>query len=468
MRVSKLLVMVGLLVLLVPMGAVDAGAGELGLEEVLELAREYRPLREEHRARQEFAGWQQYRAERAYWPTLTAQSLLAPVPAEADPSRIDENLDEILALNLGPYFRQTIRLTMPVYTFGRISRARELAELGVEVAQYQEESALLDHLLQTRRAYYGRQMSRAFAELLAEGDRLVKETLEEMEEDRAFGEADFDIDDLRRLQIFNAELDLMLLDNRRLGDLTGAALKYLTNREESFEVPAFRVEDGDLPLGELSEYQALAREHRPEIKQLTRAVEARRLQEDLARREFYPNFFVAMEFGYGWSTERPAFQRVCRRIDPEGPCMDSETLFARPYANPFDTLTVGVALGMQWRVDFAQQYGRLKEAGARRGQVEAQQERALGAMMLEIEEKWRSARDARERIEVEGRRLDAARRWRNQYGLQSELRGSGEISDVIAPLRAYYEARVAQLEAAHAYLAARAELARSLGLEELD
>lgn len=187
----------------------------------------------------------------------------------------------------------------------------------------------------------------------------------------------------------------------------------------------------------------------------------------MARREFYPNFFLVLDFGYGWSTEDPAFQRVCRQVDPDGPCVDSETLFTRPYSNPFDTLTFGVALGMQWRFDFAQQYGRMREAGAQRKQVESQEERALGALLLEIEEKWRTASDARRRIEIEGRRLDAARRWRNQYGLQQELTGSGNMSEVIAPLRAYYEARVAHLEAAHAYLVARAELARALGVEEL-
>lgn len=442
---------------------------EYELDEVLELARNYAPLRTERQAREERAEWQQYRADRAWWPSVHAQSLLAPVPAEADPSRIDENIDEILSFNLGPYFRQTVRVVMPIYTFGRISAARELAEVGVDVTQMQTDQAIQDHLLRTRQAYYGRQLARAFGELLAEGNELIKDTLEEMEEDRAFGDADFNTQDLRRLQIFNAELDTMLLDNRRLRDLTESALRYLTDVDEPMEVPALRPGDADLPIADLATYQALALEHRPEIRQLEQAVRARGLQEDLARRDFYPNLFVAFDFGFGWSTEEPAFQRVCRRVDPDGPCINSETLYTRPYSNPFDTLTFGVAVGLQWRFDFPQQYGRLQEARAMRTETESQQERALGALRLEIEQAWRTAYDARERIEIEERRYDAARRWRNQYGLQLEIGRDGQsMRDALDPLRAFYEARVAYLETAYAYLVARAELARAVGLERLE
>lgn len=457
-----------LLILVFSAQSVSAQGSEYELDEVLEMARAYAPLLAEHDAREDHAQWQKYRADRAWWPSLQAQSLLAPVPAEADPSRIDENIDEILSLNLGPYFRQTARVTMPIYTFGRISAAQELADVGVDVASLQRDAAIQDHLLRARQAYHGRQLARAFEELLAEGDALIKDTLEEMEEDRAFGEADFSTADLRRLQIFNAELDTMLLDNGRLKDLTESALRYLTDTDGPMEVPALRPEDAEVPIGGLELYQEAARENRPEIAQLQKAVEARRLQEDLSRREFYPNLFLAFDFGFGWSTEDPAFQRVCRRVEEGGPCVNSETLFTRPYANPFDTLTFGVAVGLQWRFDFAQQYGRLQESRARTTQTEAQEERALGAMRLEIEEAWRTASDARQRIDIERRRFDTARRWRNQYGLQSDLRGGADMRDALDPLRAYYEGRVGYLEAAHAYLAARAELARKVGVESLD
>jgi outer membrane protein TolC len=437
------------------------------LEEILDRARQFGPLQAEHQARQEHARWQQYRADRAFWPRIEAQTLLAPVPADADPSRIGENLDEIRALNIGPFLRQTARVTVPLYTFGRISAARELAAIGVDVSELQADAAVQDHLLSTRQAYYGRQLARAFEELIAEGGGLVKETLEQMEEDRAFGEGDFSTEDLRRLQIFDAELDTMILDNRRLADLTEAALRYLADLDGPVPVPPLTTEHAEVEIEELETYQELARHHRPEVRQLELAIEARRADEGLQRAEFFPNLFLAVDFGFGWSNKDPALQRVCRRVDEDGPCVDSETLFARPYANPFDSLTFGVAVGLQWRLDFAQQYGRLQASRALLSQTQAQEERALGALRLEVEQAWRTAADARERVEIETRRFDAARRWRNQYGLQTQL-GRGDLKDAIDPLRAYYQARVAQLEATFLYLNARAELARAVGLETID
>ena len=447
---------------------VYAEAPEYELDEILDQARAYAPLLAELQANEDFAAAQQSRADRAWWPTLDARSQLAPVPDNADPTRFDENIDEIAAFNLGPYFRQTARVVMPVYTFGRISRAQELAALGVDVASLERDQAMLDHLHSTRQAYYGRQLSRAFAELLDEGGDMIKDTLEEMEEDRAFGEADFDTEDLRRLQIFDAELDTMILDNSRLRDLTEAALLYLTDMEGPVEVPALEPEQADKPLASLATYQNRARTSRPQIQQLQRGVEARRLEEELSRREFFPNLFVAGEFGFGWSTKDPALQPVCRRPEEGAECEPDGELFARPYSNPFDTLSFGVALGLEWNLNLGQQLGRVRESEAKRTEIEAQQERALGGLDLEIEQAWREAYDARQRIEIEARRYDAARRWRNQYGLQEEFgREQEDMKELIDPLRAFFEARVSYLEAAHSYLTARAELARKVGVENL-
>ncbi len=442
----------------------------LELEEALEQARTNGPLRAELEAGEDFARARQSRADRARWPTLRTESLLAPVPANADPTRIDENIDEITSFNLGPYFRHTARVVVPLYTFGRISTAQELAELGVSDAEWESRDAMQEHLTRTRQAYYGRQLARAFSDVLDEGGEIVKDTLHEMEEDRAFGEADFSTDDLRRLQVFDAELDTMLLDNQRLSDLTEAALNFLIDGDGgALEVPPLDPEEAsDATLGDLATYQEMARTHRPELRRLEHGVRARELEERLARREFFPNFFFAANLGFGWSTEEPALQRVCRRPEPDGPCIDDDTLFTHPYSNPFDTFTIGVAVGMQWNFDFGQRRGRLQEARANTAQIEAQRERALGGLELEIEEAWREAYDARQRMEIEERRFNIARRWRNQYGLQAEFaRADQDMRDLIDPLSEFYDARVGYLESAYQYLVARAELARKVGVESL-
>ncbi len=437
------------------------------LDEVLEKAREHAALQAEMEAGEDLARATRSRADRARWPRLEAQSLLAPVPANADPSRIDANIDEILGLSIGPFFQQTVRIVVPIYTFGRISTVQELGELGVDVASLKRRRAVDDHLLETRRAYYGRQLSTSFAEILAEGAQLVTETLEQMEADRAFGEAEFGTADLRRLQIFDAEIEVMALDNERLYDLTGAALRHLTDQDTDLRVPPLDAAVADVDLHDLSTYQAAARSHRHELRLIQQAVQARRIEEDLARRQIYPNIFVAGDFRFGWSTEDPALQPVCRRLEPEGLCIDDDTLFARPWANPFDTLNLGVSLGMRWDFQPGDFRGRYRQAQARHSQMEARRQQVVAGVELEIEQTWRRAYDARRRIDIEERRLEAARRWRHQEGLSADLSGEDDIKELIDPIRHFYEAKIAYLEATHAYLVARAELGRAVGVQSL-
>lgn len=436
------------------------------LEDLLNLASKNAAVIEEHRAKIERAEWQEYRAHRAWTPKIEATTLLAPVPADADPSRFDNNLDEILNFNIGPFIRQSVRVVMPVYTFGRIATAKELAALGLDVAKVQAEQARQDHFFQLKQAYYGYQLSQAFAEMLKEGDKLVKENLERMEDEFDFGEATFDTADLRRLQIFNAELDGRILDNARLGDLTEAAIQYLAGVKGDLRVPEIE-EDAELPgLATLERYWELAMEHRPEIVQLNRAVKARELAVKLEKRNYLPNIFLAADFGVGWSTEDVAMQRVCRMIGDT--CVNDETLFTRPYSNPFHSLTFGVALGASWQLDIFGTYGKVQETHAQYDETLAQRERALGALRLEITKKHREAMDNLRKIEIQSRALSAARSWRNQFGARLHVGRGTNMKDAIDPLRAYYEARVSYLEARHNYLVSRAALARAIGLHSID
>jgi outer membrane protein TolC len=436
------------------------------LEELTRLALQNASVIEEHRARLKRAQWQAYRANNAWVPRVDATTLLAPVPANADPSRFDENLDDLLSLNIGPYLRQSVRVVMPIYTFGRIATAQELAEIGVDVAKVQAEQAILEHFFLLKQAYYGLQLSQAFQEILDEGGKLIGDQLEEMEDARDFGDATFDVADLRRLQIFNAEFEGRELDNARLSEIAAEGIRYLAGIEGTVATPALNVRRTPEPLEGLEHYMGIAMETRPEIVQINRAVEARQLQRKLQRRNYYPNIFLAGDFTFGWSTEDPALQPICRRPEPDAACVPVDNLFARPYTNPFSQLSVGIALGMSWQFDYVGQRGQLGEVDAQLDEIVAQRERAIGALRLDILRLYREADHARQKIAIAERRYDAARRWRNQVGLRLEI-ADGNLKDALDPLRAYYEARIAFLEAHHNYLVARAALARAIGLRDL-
>lgn len=417
-------------------------------------------------ANQRHAGWQQYRAERAWLPKLQANTLLAPVPANTDPNRVSENLDEIFSLNIGPFVRQTARVIIPIYTFGRLSAATDLAQLGVENAAIGVQRDKVELSFQVQRAYYSAQLAAAFDELLKDGDKLLGGKLKEMEDARDFGDADFQIKDYRKLQIFESEFQSRALDNKKLMQMSLAGLKYLTGKDILSAQISPLGTDGALPqLESLKFYQDIAARERPEVKQLVRAVKARQAQVELAKSEFYPNIFFAADLTYGWSTESIAKQPVCRIPQGGSECIYTDDLFARPYSNPYDQFGFGVALGLTWNFDYWQLNGKYREAKAKEEQTYAQRKQALGAIDLEIQKLHLEAQQALEKISIQERRLDAARRWRDQLGLGAQQ--GGDISEALDPLKAYYEAKLLQLQAVYNYQIARAELAQGIGVSSL-
>ena len=440
------------------------GGRTVELEALRDLASKRAAVMRVSEAKIRHAEWQRFRAEYGWAPKLQADSTLAPVPANTDPNNLSGNFDEIAAFNIGPFFRQTVNVVIPVYTFGRLDAAEDLAQIGWENAALEARDALLDLDYQVKRAYYGLQLARTFGALLEDGDRLVSEKLEEMEEARDFGEADFKIQDFRKLEIFSADLAARGLDNHKIVVLGIAGLAYLTGETIALEnIPPIDEGADSEPLESLAHYQSVAQGKRPQIAQLERAVQARRGQLDLQVAEFFPNVFVGANVTYGVSNQEIARQTVDRL---EGGQWVETDLGARPFSNPYDQFSVGILLGARWNFDYFQLYGSYKETEALLDQTLAQQEQALGAIRLEIMQLYAEADQARERIAIQARRLQAARRWRDQIGLSAQTAGA-DVSDALDPLKAYYEARVLHLQAIVEYKIARAALAKGIGVRTL-
>ncbi len=416
-------------------------------------------------AKQRHAQWQAFRADYAWTPKLQATTILAPVPANTDPNDLSNNFDEISSFNLGPFIRQTANLVVPLYTFGRIRTAKELAAIGKENAALEESKARRELEYQVRQAYYGLRIARTLDAMIRDGQKLVKEQLQKMEDARDFGDADFDIKDFRKLQIFEAELEGRALDNQKIIALASAGIKYLTDQTVGIEnVPDLDTEATPESLGSFEGYYSLAKKKRPEIKQLEYAVKARELQVALERKSFYPNIFLGASFTFGYSNKNIANQKVFRE---ENGSLQETDLVAAPYLNPYDQLSMGVSVGLRWNLDVAQSYGKLREAQALQDQTLAQQSQALGAIKLELQKLHLEAAQAREKIAIQAKRLEAARRWRDQLGLSIESAGA-DVSDALEPLKAYYESKLLHMQAVLEYEMARAALAKGIGVEKLE
>ncbi|QDG54437.1 TolC family protein [Persicimonas caeni] len=454
--------------------AADGQGTSFTLDELTNKAINNSDLVDEYRAKRAKAKWDKYRAEHAWSPRIKSTTFLSVVPDNADPDEINENFDEIGSLDIGPYIRSDLEVIVPVYTFGRVDIAKELAELGVDNSALELANARLDVVYQTKRAYWGLRLSNAFAEMLGEGDKIIKEQLEKMEEDREFGAADFEIKDFRKLEIFSAEVDERVVDNAKLGEVASAGLHFLAEIPDDVEIELPKLDNLDSPpkLRAKKYYIDTAMKQRPEILQLDKAVRARSLESELATAEWYPNLFAAFTVGAGWSTKETAFQRVCAANSREDATecdfpedqfeVDGQGLYAEPYGDPLHRFSLGIGLGLRWEFDPFQQYAKVEKKDAQVLAIRAQRRRAQSAIKLEVRKLYQDAADSLQKIAINKRRMTAARRWRDQFGLSRQT-GAADIADAVQPLQAYYEARAKYLQAVFDYMVARGALAKAVG-----
>ena len=449
-----------------PEGAKEDETKTLGLDKLLTRAVEREGFRRQYRKKIESARWRKYRADWARFPKLTTQTSLAPVPANADPDEISQNYDEIAALNIGPFLEQQLDVLVPLYTFGRIDNAQKLAEVGVDNEKIKRRRAMLDLFYQVKRAYFGLQLSTTLDDILSDGSQLLKDKLEDMQEARDFGTADFEIEDFRKLQLFDAELDTRRVDNQQIADVALEGMEFLTGVDKAdVAVPQMET-DGSL--GEFKDkkyYLNFAYDNRPELIQLDKAVKARRLQRELAESELYPNLVLAGGLTYGWSTESAASRPVCTNED--GDCNEVQpNRYVRPFSNPLDRFSFNIGLGLQWKFDLPQQRGKLEQKRAQYQVILSQRRRARRAIELDVERLYMEATDARKKVEILKRKRHAAQRWKAQFGLSMQTAGA-ELKDAVDPLKEHFKAQGKYLKARFEYYMARASLAKAIGAKRL-
>lgn len=450
--------------------AAETDGRRVELRPLMERAANNDDLVEEYEARREAAEWKQYQAKWARAPKINSTTTLAPVPANADPDRLDENFDEIGAFNIGPLLNESLRVLVPIYTFGRIEIAKQLAEIGVDVAELKRDAAVEDVLFQTKRAYYGLQLSRTFQPILDRGNKLIEEKLAEMKSARDFGDEDFSIDDYRRLQIFASEVESRMADNKKLRRISTSGLQFLAELDApKLAVDSLESDADPKPLADLETYWQYARSHRSDLRQLRKAVDARELQTKLERREFYPNIAFFSGLSYSWSTEETASQPVfCRDQDPANCPANIDNLFAQPDSDPLDRFSVNLGVAINWDVDILNQHGQLQAVNAKTRMIKAQRRRANRAVRLDIERKYTEAKDALKKIRIQSERLDAAESWRDQVGFKMEAAGIEFGDDDIKPIREFYQAKAEYLRARTEYRIARASLAQAIGARWLE
>lgn len=427
---------------------------QYNLRQLVEMARNFYPGVQAARYAISAMEEQVFRARWAWLPQGNVRGLVAAAPSidcfnekgERDMnSCVQTSSFDVNSFKVGGILaRIELEFGMPLYTFDKIGAAKRAAASGVEIrkAQLTASEDKLD--LDVTKAYWGLKLAREILYTIREGQSYLIDAENMIQKDIDEEGGEYTVSDLLRLKTSKAEVDIRLLEARKLEQLTLAALSTLVGKQD----PSFDVDTEILdvipgtPLP-LKSYLELAQQHRPEIKLLEAAVRARNAAIDLERARFFPDFLLVGMVGYAFTSS----------VD------DPKNAF---YNDPFNFMTAGFGLAMTWRFDQVQQIGQFRMAKAKAKETEARRFEALAGINLEIQKAWVDLDEASSRRETSAKGEKTARTWLVATS-QNLLTGLAEPKDLIEALLAFFQLRLRHLQAMYDVNVGWSELGRVIG-----
>jgi len=402
-------------------------------------------------------------ARRAYWPSFVLETVIAPsVDIRCENPGLVDSAGRPLPDNLcltanvhiptqalpnGVLAHWELRLNAPIYTFGKLGAAREVADHSLSINEHRTEATRMDLAQQAARAYYGLKVARELADMIKEGRGHLVDAIKQVEDELEKGKGGATEPDRLRLKVAEATLDSRALEVVKAEKLAMAALKVLApGLGDNLEIDKELIEPVDLPDRPLAFYQESARVHRPEALIVKAGNAQAKANLNAAQANFYPDFSLTANIFGTWASTT-----------------DDEPL--SPYMNhPFASWGYTAGVVMRWSLDLHLKTPRYERAKADYEATLAGNRALTDWQMLDVETAYESVAEARKRIDVLTRGEKAAHSWLTAIA-QNFAVGTAEARDFTDALLAYFDAHGRYLQAIYDFNVAVAQLSRVVGTE---
>ncbi len=344
-----------------------------------------------------------------------------------------------------PVASVSLRGTVPLYTFGKLSAAREAAEAGVAAERARGLAVRRRLRHRVLQAYFGLQLALDAGSLLGEAEGWLRRARRRLQRLLASEEAEEAAPgDEHRLAVASAALRARRASVRRLEQVARDGLSVLLDVEgATLRIPDCPAEPVSLPRRSVSAWQRLAEASRPELEAVRAAVAARGAALRGARAAWWPDLALGYQAGVSWA---PGIT-------------DQRNPFVRDPANYQD---LSAALVLRWSLDPLGNLYRGRRAEALLGRDRARFEALRRAVRLEVAEAWGAYREAAEREAAWREGARQGRAWA-VGALQGYEVGAGNVKELVESLRAYLEARWSLLQAVHDRNVAASRLWNAVG-----
>jgi outer membrane protein TolC len=345
--------------------------------------------------------------------------------------------------NLGPFYRFSVGVALPLYTFGRLEHGARAARNLVSVRDAEGDKARDDLTLEAIRAYWGVLAGAELLEVMTDMTDSYDDLIEQANEK----EEDGTIDPNDAYEIKSSRFDI------RQAFLASVETERLVKRSLAMflELPPgqdYALDPSPTPavavsIDDLSALQVAAAEQHPQLRALRSAVGALEEVMEVERANRWPLILVGGGFSWAHSPNRDA--------------QDNPFVF-----DEFNYTRVAAAFNVRWDLNFAKHDLNIMRRKLERDATDARR-RAL-QMRVDIE-----VHEALERVLRQEQLLAAAResrresrRWLRAAADDFDL-GIGEAQPLIKAYRADYRLQAAVIQSEYDLNVAVAELALVIG-----
>lgn len=411
------------------------------LKELLKLAwqrsprlREAQYQLESFRARKSEAIWT------SWWPQGSVTAVVAPAPpARGDATTTTTPYPEAYnRLNqYGVLTRVELSLVWPLYTFGKLTLLQKAATHGVRLGQTKILLEKSKWEMLVKEAYFGLQFAESSLVLLDEAEEQIREAKK-----RVKGKTDKLKMQVIESQVLSRRVQAEMA--KRIAESGLARLSGLPTKP-AIQLQDPELEEAEIKIHKLKEYQRLARLHRPELGLLTHALRAKRALLNAQRRMWLPDFFIGAFFRWGYSSAAD----------------DQMSPFAR---DDFNFLEAAGVLGVRWSLDVPITLTKIRRAEADFEAFRSRKNLAEQGIKMQVEQRYRELVAANKLVSVHKTGRKAANKWmtKSMIAFGSGLVDTKEVSDA---LLAYAQTQFAYLESMYKLKVAVARLTRAVGLD---
>lgn len=376
------------------------------------------------------------------WPVVDYEYRTAPIPSD-----VSSATESFFSGDLAWWNRLKIGVGVPIYSFGKLSLAKEMAKGGLaaaEVQGFQEKNSLVSKV---RQLYYGVLLAEEIGRVLKEAHiRLEKEVAKrETTED---GDVQYSPIDNLKMKVFLYDLEKRLAEARQKEQmaLEGLRVQMGLSPGTVFTVYSRKLRPVEAELKVFDDYMAVAQANRPDVKLLQTGLEVKRNQYLLEKRRLLPDLGVGAFFEVGRTAT--GIRGVTATDD---------------FNDPFNFTRAGVGLQLSGRFDFHGGTARIQKTRSEYYKLNLEQMLAKEAIKLDVRDAYLKAKTSQANL-IRAQKAEKTARQILFLTQSNYSIGIGEQKDLVDALQLVLLTRGRYFESVFDYNSALAVLDEKIGV----